>query len=52
MAVIVRSYQSIFYDHALPEMLPLLGVFLLAVGLLWLSANIFESRRDEFAELV
>lgn len=52
MAVIVRSYQSIFYDGAVPPLLPLAGVFGVSVALLWLSARVFESRREEFAELV
>lgn len=52
MAVLVRSYQAIFYDHALPPMLPLLGVLGLSVALLWVSSYVFESRRDEFAELI
>lgn len=52
MAIIVRAYQSIFYDHALPEFLPLCGVLGASVVLLWISSFVFETRREEFAELV
>jgi lipopolysaccharide transport system permease protein len=52
MAVIVRSYQAIFYEQTLPPFLPLAGVLGVSVALLWISANVFESRREEFAELV
>ncbi len=52
MAVIVRSYQAIFYEHSLPPLVPLFGVFTVSLGLLWISARVFESRREEFAELV
>ena len=52
MAVLVRSYQAIFYDHQIPALLPLAGVLGVSVALLWISARVFESRREEFAELV
>ena len=52
MAVLIRSYQAIFYDHVTPELVPLAGVLALSVVLLWISAHVFETRREEFAELV
>ncbi|HYX93001.1 MAG TPA: ABC transporter permease, partial [Myxococcaceae bacterium] len=52
MAVIVRSYQAIFYEQTLPSLLPLAGVLVVSLALLWISAHVFESRREEFAELV
>ncbi|MGA9523651.1 MAG: ABC transporter permease [Myxococcaceae bacterium] len=52
MTVLVRSYQSIFYEHVTPELVPLAGVLALSIALLWFSAHVFESRREEFAELV
>jgi lipopolysaccharide transport system permease protein len=52
MAVIVRSYQSIFYEQTLPAFLPLAGVLGVSVALLWISSHVFEARREEFAELV
>lgn len=52
MAVIVTSYQSIFYDHTMPAMGPLLAWLGIALVLLTLASSIFESRREEFAEVV
>ncbi|MBX5484244.1 MAG: ABC transporter permease [Myxococcaceae bacterium] len=52
LAVLMRGYQAIFYEHTVPELVPLGGVFLLSVGLLWISSWVFEARREEFAELV
>jgi lipopolysaccharide transport system permease protein len=52
MAVLVRSYQAIFYERTLPPFAPLAGVLAMSVALLWISAIVFESRREEFAELV
>lgn len=52
VAILVHSYQSIFYGHTLPEFLPLLSVFGVSVVLLWLATLVFEARREEFAELV
>ncbi len=52
MAVLIRSYQAIFYDHVTPELVPLVGVLALSVVLLWFSAHVFETRREEFAELI
>ncbi len=52
MAVIITSYQGIFYEHRMPHWRALLLVSIGSVLLLWLAARIFESRREEFAELV
>jgi lipopolysaccharide transport system permease protein len=52
MAILIRSYQNIFYEHSLPEAKPLVAVLAISVLLLMVGAWIFESRRDEFAELV
>ncbi len=52
MAILITSYQAIFYYHQLPRILPLALVTAVSLGLLWLSAWIFERRREEFAELV
>lgn len=51
-AILTESYQAIFYDHQTPNLVALAGVFVLSVMLLWVSAWIFETRREEFAELV
>src|SRR5215831_6260221 len=52
MAVLVTSYQAIFYEHRLPAGPPLAVVALESLILLWLSSAVFEHRREEFAELV
>lgn len=52
MAVLVRSYQNIFYEHTWPPFGALAGVLAASVALLWVSAWVFESRREEFAELI
>jgi lipopolysaccharide transport system permease protein len=52
MAAIITSYQTIFYDHRLPDPMPLLSVAGVSIALLWLSSLVFERRREEFAELV
>jgi lipopolysaccharide transport system permease protein len=52
MAVVVTSYQAILYDHRWPEPLPLLGLTVFATLLLWAAAEVFERRREEFAELI
>jgi lipopolysaccharide transport system permease protein len=52
MAALVTSYQAIFYHHRLPEGPPLLLVGVESLILLWLASQVFESRREDFAELV
>lgn len=52
MAVLIGAYQSILYAHQVPAPGPLAVVALLSVALLWLSARLFEARREEFAEYV
>jgi lipopolysaccharide transport system permease protein len=52
MAILVMDYQSILYDHQLPDPLPLMGLAAFSVVLMWLAATLFESRREEFAELI
>jgi lipopolysaccharide transport system permease protein len=52
MAVMVTSYQSIFYDHQMPNWGPLALWFGIALVLLGVAAAIFERRREEFAEVV
>jgi lipopolysaccharide transport system permease protein len=51
MAVLVTSYQAIFYDHRLPNPQPLLVLAGGSIALLWISSIIFEGRREEFAEV-
>jgi lipopolysaccharide transport system permease protein len=52
MAILILSYRAIFIEHRLPEMGALFGLFGASLILLWLAALIFESRREEFAELI
>lgn len=52
MAVLVTSYQAIFYEHRLPDALPLMALLSASLLLLWLASQIFESRREEFAESI
>jgi lipopolysaccharide transport system permease protein len=52
MAILISSYQAIFYEHQLPEPGPLALVLGVSLALLWISAHIFEAYREEFAELV
>ena len=52
MAILVTSYQAIFYKHQLPDFPPLLALLCAAVALLWMAAQVFERRREEFAESI
>jgi lipopolysaccharide transport system permease protein len=52
MAVMVTSYQAIFYEQRLPDAAPLLMWMAIAFGLLWVASEIFERRREEFAEFI
>jgi len=52
MAAIIRAYQALFYEHALPEPAPLLLVLAGSLALLAVSTRVFESRRELFAEIV
>ncbi|HYO71576.1 MAG TPA: ABC transporter permease [Archangium sp.] len=52
MAVMVTSYQAIFYEQRLPDAAPLLMWMAISFGLLWVASEIFERRREEFAEFI
>jgi lipopolysaccharide transport system permease protein len=52
MAVVITSYQSIFYEHRSPNFKALALVMGISVVMMWLSAGVFERKREEFAELV
>jgi len=52
MAPLIASYQRLFYHHQLPEIRPLAYVAAVSIALLWLASQVFEQRREEFAELV
>lgn len=52
MAILITSYQAIFYDHRLPDATPLLALALGSLVLLWAASQLFEARREEFAESI
>lgn len=52
MAVMVTSYQAIFYEQRLPDAGPLLLWMAIAFMLLMFASVLFERRREEFAEFV
>jgi lipopolysaccharide transport system permease protein len=52
LAALVTAYRSIFIDHAVPAVEPLLIVLGQSLVLMLISAGIFERRREEFAELI
>lgn len=52
MAILVTSYQAIFYEHRLPDAGPLVALLVGAIALLWVASQVFERRREEFAESI
>jgi lipopolysaccharide transport system permease protein len=52
MASLISSYQAIFYEHRLPDAVPLLALAAFSLALLWGASMIFEARREEFAESI
>jgi len=52
MAILITSYQALFYEHRLPDAAPLLALGAFSVALLWSASMIFEARREEFAESI
>ncbi|WP_095992325.1 ABC transporter permease [Cystobacter fuscus] len=52
MAVMITSYQAIFYEQRLPDAGPLLLWLTIALMLLMFASVLFERRREEFAEFV
>jgi lipopolysaccharide transport system permease protein len=52
VSILITSYQAIFYEHRLPDTLPLLALGVGSVALLWAAAQLFESRREDFAESI
>jgi lipopolysaccharide transport system permease protein len=52
MAVIITSYQGIFYEHRWPHWRALAIITVASLLLFAIAASVFESRREEFAELV
>lgn len=52
MSILVISYQAIFYEHRLPDTGPLLGLLFVSFAMLYVATQIFERRREEFAETI
>ncbi len=52
MATFIIAYRDIFYEHRVPDLQALAAWGGVSVLLLWVTSLIFESRREEFAELV
>ncbi|MHB8419006.1 MAG: ABC transporter permease [Myxococcales bacterium] len=52
MAVVITSYQRIFYEGRAPDFTALGVAAALSIGILVGSLALFETRRDEFAEFV
>ena len=52
MASVVSAWRDIFYEQRIPDWQPLLSVAAISLVLMWISTNVFERRREEFAELV
>jgi lipopolysaccharide transport system permease protein len=52
VSILITSYQAIFYEHRLPDTGPLLGLAVGAVALLWGASQLFEARREDFAESI
>jgi lipopolysaccharide transport system permease protein len=52
MAILITSYQAIFYEHRMPDGVPLLSLLFASLLLLWGASLMFEARREEFAESI
>lgn len=52
MSILITSYQAMFYEHRLPDVVPLMSLLAVSVCLLWGATQIFESRREDFAESI
>lgn len=52
MAAVMGAWRDIFYEQKVPDWQGLLSVAAIALVVMWISAGIFERRREEFAELV
>jgi lipopolysaccharide transport system permease protein len=52
MAILVTSYQAILYEHRWPDPAPLGALAAFAGLLMWGASEVFERRREEFAELI
>lgn len=52
MASVISAWRDIFYEQTVPDWQPLGTVAVLSLVVMYISAGVFERRREEFAELV
>jgi lipopolysaccharide transport system permease protein len=52
MASVMSAWRDIFYEQRVPNWQSLLSVAAISLVVMWISTNVFERRREEFAELV
>lgn len=52
MAAVMAAWRDIFYAQQVPSWQGLAVVGVVSVVLMWISAGVFERRREEFAELI
>jgi lipopolysaccharide transport system permease protein len=52
MASVMSAWRDLFYEQRIPNWQPLISVTAISLVLMWISSNVFERRREEFAELV
>ncbi len=52
MASVISAWRDIFYEQTVPNWQPLGTVAVLSLVVMYISAGVFERRREEFAELV
>ena len=52
MAALINAYRSMFYDHTMPALRPLVVASAVSLVMMWVASSIFERRREDFAEMV
>jgi lipopolysaccharide transport system permease protein len=52
IAALVEAWHDVFFRQRMPETMPLVVVTALSLVMMWLASNVFEQRREEFAELI
>jgi len=52
VASIMVGWRDVFYEQTAPHWQPLGSVAVISLIVMWISAGVFERRREEFAELI
>jgi lipopolysaccharide transport system permease protein len=52
VASIMVGWRDVFYEQTAPHWQPLGSVAVVSLIVMWISAGVFERRREEFAELI